>query len=133
MSKTNAMRVLVVDDSVILRERVVKMFSAIAGVKVVGQASSVKAATAMVHVTHPDVVILDIEMPDGSGINLLRDLKRDYPATVVIMLTNHAEPRYRSKCFELKADYFLSKSTDSKLLVEIGEQLVRAKGHHPDE
>lgn len=133
MSAANMTKVLVVDDSAELRRRLVEMLSPIPGIAVVGEATSAVEAISSIHVQRPDVVILDIQMPGGSGLDVLREVKSDYPDTVVVMLTNHAEPQYQKRCSELKADYFLSKATDSKLLVEIGGQLARAKGPDPDE
>jgi DNA-binding NarL/FixJ family response regulator len=126
-------RMLIVDDSAELRRRLVEMLALVSGIEVVGEATSAVEAISSIHALRPDVVILDIQMPGGSGIEILGEVKRDYPNTVVIMLTNHAEPQYQKRCRELKADYFLSKSTDSKLLVEIGEQLARAKGPYTGE
>jgi two-component system response regulator DevR len=125
--------VLVVDDSASLRERLVAMLSAVDGLEVVGEAQNAREALSAIHNLRPEVVILDIQMPDGTGIGVLREVKRDYPGTVVIILTNHAEAQYQKRCLELKADYFLSKSTDWKLLIEIAEQLAGTRGHHPHE
>ena len=122
------MRLLIVDDSAALRARLAAIFSLIEGIEVVGQAQNAPEALASIRALRPEIVILDIQMPGGSGIDVLREVKRDYPQTIVIMLTNHAEPQYRKRCMDLKADYFLSKSTDSKLLIEIGEELAAAKG-----
>ena len=122
------MRLLIVDDSAALRARLAAIFSLIEGIEVVGQAQNAPEALASIRALRPEIVILDIQMPGGSGIDVLREVKRDYPQTIVIMLTNHAESQYRKRCMDLKADYFLSKSTDSKLLIEIGEELAAAKG-----
>jgi DNA-binding NarL/FixJ family response regulator len=124
----NSLTAFVVDDSATLCERVVEMLAAIDGLEVIGQAQSAAEAVRAIDVLRPDVVILDIQMPGGSGFDVLREVKSDYPDTVVIMFTNHDEPQYKKRCSELKADYFLSKATGSKLLVEIGERLVKAKG-----
>ena len=122
------MRLLIADDSTAFRDRLAELFSVVEGIEVVGQAQDVPEAMASVRALRPEIVILDIQMPGGSGIDVLREVKRDYPETIVIMLTNHPGPQYRKKCAELKADYFLSKSTDSKLLIEIAEHLADARG-----
>ena len=122
------MRLLIADDSSALRERLAEMFSLVEGTEVVGEVQDAPAAIAAIDALRPDVVILDIQMPGGSGIDVLREIKREHPQTTVVMLTNHPESQYRQRCAELKADYFLSKSTDSKLLIEIVEQLAAARG-----
>lgn len=130
MAKKSALEVLVADDSAPLRIRLMEMLSQIQGIRVVGEARDVPEAMASIRALHPDVVILDVRMPGGSGIDVLRNVKRDFPETVIVILTNHAEPQYRQKCAELKADFFLSKSTDWQVLTEIGERLVRARESH---
>ena len=130
MTKTTngLMKVFVADDSAALRRRLTEMFSLIEGIEVVGEAQDAPEALASIRALQPDVVVLDIQMPGGNGIDVLREVKRDYPQTIVVILTNHADPQYRRRCMELKADYFLSKSKDSKLLIEIGEELGAARG-----
>jgi CheY-like chemotaxis protein len=123
--------VFVVDDSASLRQRLVEMLSAVDGLEVVGEAQNACEAVSAIHSLRPEVVILDIQMPDGTGLGVLREVKRDYPGTVVIMLTDHAEAQYQKRCLELKADYFLSKSADWKLLIEIGEQLAGTRDTVP--
>ena len=121
---------LIADDSAALRERLVELFSAIEAIEVVGQARDVPDALAAIRALRPDAVILDIQMPGGSGIDVLRYVKQNYPSTITVMLTNHPYPQYQRRCAELGADYFICKSTDAKLLLEIGEQLVRSQGHY---
>ena len=123
------MRLLIADDSAALRERLVEMFSQIDGIEIVGQARDVRQAFDSVRSLRPDAVILDIQMPGGSGIDVLREIKQNHASMIAIVLTNHPYPQYQQKCSELGADYFLCKSTDAKLLVEIGEQLAEGKGN----
>ena len=111
------MRLLIADDSAALRERLLEMLSRLNGVDVVGQARDVAEALAAIRTLRPDAVILDIRMPGGSGLDVLRELKRTRPSTVAIMLTHHAE--YRQKCAELGADYFLPKVSASKDLMDV--------------
>ncbi len=119
MNTSKSTKVLIVDDSLVLRERLVEMLSAIDGLTVVGQARNAGEAIASVESFCPDLVILDIQMPGPSGLEVLRHIKKNHPRTVVAILTNHAAPQYRKRCMEMQADYFLSKSTDAKQLREI--------------
>lgn len=106
------MRVLVVEDSKIVRERLVAMIGETEGVSVVGQAQDASEAIASVRRLRPDSVILDIQMPGGSGIEFLQSVKEEMPATMVIMLTNYSLPQYREKCANAGADFFFDKSTE---------------------
>ena len=66
-----------------------------------------------------DILLLDINMPGKSGIDLLRNNREQLAFSEVIMLTNHAEAYYREQCMELGARYFLDKSNDFLQVPEI--------------
>lgn len=61
--------------------------------------------------TTPSIILLDINLPDTSGIELLRMVKQKYPAIMVTMVTNQSNSYYRDLCKKLGADYFVDKST----------------------
>jgi DNA-binding NarL/FixJ family response regulator len=105
------MRVFVVDDSALLREQVVGLLSELGGIEIVGQAQYPLEAFQAISVLKPDVVILDIHLIGGSGIDVLQRTKRLDPAPIVIILTNSPAPPYRKKCMMAGADYFLDKSS----------------------
>ena len=117
--------VLIVDDSLALRERVVEMLTPVEGLQIVAQAQNASDAISSFQSLHPELVILDIQMPGGNGIEVLRRIKLEDPNTKVVILTNHSDPQYRKRCFELKADYFLSKASDSNRLIEISQNLAK--------
>lgn len=104
--------VFIVDDSNTLREQLVKIVSEINGVSVTGQAQNVAEAIDGIRDLKPGVVILDIQLPDGSGIDVLRSIKQFGYSIMVLMLTNHPSLQYQKKCLALGADYFLDKSRD---------------------
>ncbi len=112
-------RVLIVDDSALIRERLKTMLSEIAGVEIVGEAEDKMEAIASNDRLHPDVAILDIRLPKGNGIGVLQHIKRDTPSVIVIMLTNYPYPQYRRKCMEAGADFFFDKSTEFEKVPEV--------------
>jgi DNA-binding NarL/FixJ family response regulator len=116
--------VFIVDDSKAVRERLVNTLSEIDGMNAVGEARNAAEALEGIRKLQPEVVILDIQMPGGSGIEVLRAIKQESRAPVVLMLTNHSYPQYREKCMELGADYFLDKIRDFDSLTEILKSLV---------
>lgn len=67
----------------------------------------------------PDLVLLDINLPGKSGIELLRKIKGSGSECEVIMITNHADDYYKKVCRDLGADYFLDKSIEFSMLPEI--------------
>ena len=119
-------RVLIVDDSALIRERLKTMLSEIAGVEIVGQAEDKMEAIASNERLHPDVVILDIRLPRGDGIEVLQHIKRDTPSVIVIMLTNYSYPQYRQKCLKAGADFFFDKSTEFDKVIAVLQRLSQS-------
>ena len=119
------MKVFIVDDSVILRDRLKSMLSELREVEITGEAENAQEAVKEIRKIKPDVVILDIRMPRGNGIEVLKSIKCETPAPIVIMLTNYPYPQYRTKCIELGADYFFDKSAEFDSIMEVLEQLIR--------
>jgi DNA-binding NarL/FixJ family response regulator len=120
-------RVLVVEDSELIRTRLVSILAGVSGVEVVGHAESAADAIASIQTAKPDVVVLDIKLKAGSGIDVLKTIKRGAPAMRVIVLTNYATEEYRKKCLEAGAEYFLDKTNEFEQLRPIIEQLRRHK------
>ena len=113
------MKVFIVDDSLIVRARIVTMLSELESVEVVGHAQSSKEAAAAIPAIKPDVVILDIHMPGGNGIELLRHLKSFSPSPLVIMFTNFPFAQVRKECTLAGADYFFDKSRDFEKVAQV--------------
>lgn len=115
-------KVFIADDSLIVREHLVTLLDELAGVEIVGQAENVAEAISGIRTCQPDVVILDIRMPGGSGIDVLRTIKQDKGAPMVIILTNYPYPGYRQKCLDAGADFFLDKSTEFDQIPKLFER-----------
>lgn len=119
------MRVMVVDDSSVIRERLVVMLSNIPSADVVGVAATAEDALGSVVRLRPDVVVLDIRMPGMSGLDALPRFRELVPAATVIVLTNYPQDQYRSECLAAGASFFLDKSKEFRrfrdLLVELAE------------
>ena len=125
-------RVLVVDDSAVIRRVVTGELSADPEIEVVGAAANGKIALAKIHQLNPDLIILDVEMPDMDGLETLARLRKDYPRLPVIMFSALTE---RGAAATLDAlalgatDYFTKPSgpgglEDSRLVIR--EELVPA-------
>ena len=112
-------RVYVVDDSDFVRERLIEMLSELEEVEIVGGTGDPQEALAAIGEMLPDAVILDIRLPGRSGVEVLRDLKKEEPSPLVIILTNYPYPQYRKECTEAGADHFLNKSTEFNEIAEI--------------
>lgn len=119
------MKVFIADDSAPVRERLKTMLSELQGVEVAGQAGDAVEATKSILELKPDVVILDIRMPGGGGIDTLRNIKRVTPAPRVIMLTNYPYPQYRKRCMDAGADFFFDKSSEFHKVIEVLKQMMQ--------
>lgn len=114
--------VLVMDDAPVVRSLLVAMLGEIDAIENVLQAEDVSSALNMIEQHQPDVAILDVKVPGQgpirNGIDVLRRVKKTRPDISVIILTNHASPRYRTECERAGADYFFDKSSEFERLLD---------------
>jgi DNA-binding NarL/FixJ family response regulator len=122
-------KVFVVEDSALVRERLVEMISEVDGVDVVGEADSYGTAVAGIMSTHPDVAILDISLADGNGIEVLAHVKPRLPGLRGIVLTNYNSPQHLKASADAGAEYFLDKSVDFERITEILRQMLSTQEH----
>jgi DNA-binding NarL/FixJ family response regulator len=108
--------VLIVDDSILILERMIPLLAEIENISFVVHAASYKEAFEVLSRLTPDMVLLDINLPDKSGIELLRVIKERQMDVAVLMISNNAGSYYRDICKKLGAQYFLDKSTDIDLI-----------------
>lgn len=111
------MKVLIVDDSAVVRVRLADLLLEVEGVESVAQAENGQQALELVKSLKPDVAIVDVRMPRRSGIDLLEDVRKSKQTLKVIMLTNYPTPENREKCLSLGADYFFDKSSEIEEVV----------------
>jgi DNA-binding NarL/FixJ family response regulator len=114
-----AVRILIVDDSKVVRDRLAEMLAAVPGVTAVDQATGPAVALVAFSRARPDWVVVDLRMPEGSGLSLLKAVKKLDPAIPVVVLTNFATPQYREECQAAGADYFFDKSTEFERVAEL--------------
>lgn len=88
---TRSLRILIVDDHDIVRQGIAALLERQPGFEVVAQAGTAAEALTAVHRFVPDLVILDVSLPDGSGIETCRDIKASHPETRVVILTGSAD------------------------------------------
>jgi len=88
MAKT---RILLVDDHEVVREGLRALLARREGFEVVGQAGTVEQAITEAARSEPDVIVMDVRLPDGSGIEACREIREARPETKVIMLTSYAD------------------------------------------
>ena len=120
--------VFLVDDSAPVRERLVAMLAAIAGVCVIGQAEGAAEAIRSILDLRPQVVLLDLKLGDGgSGFDVLRAVRPQAPEIDFYLLSNFSTPAYRRSAEELGAAGFYDKTQEfGRLMDLIAERARRA-------
>lgn len=118
------MRAFVVDDSIVLRERVLEMLRDIPRIEVLGCAEDGLQAITSIRRLKPDLVILDIQMPRGTGLDVLRNIHSTANAPLFIVFTNFPYPQYRKRALECGARFFFDKSSEFDRLRELLNQLT---------
>lgn len=102
-----------------IRQRLADLLAEIEGVVLIGQAEDVPGATKGIAATKPDVAIVDIRMPGGSGIDVVKSVKAGVPGGPSFMMyTNYGLPQYRQACADAGADFFFDKATDGQKLAD---------------
>ncbi len=125
-------RLLLIEDSALLRERLTAMLTVPGLMQVAASADTEGDAMAHIHADHFDVMIVDVELREGSGINVIRAARRldgARPRPLIIVLTNYALPAVRERCMAAGADYFLDKMEQFSELRPLIETAARKKRH----
>lgn len=113
-------RILIVDDHAILRSGVRMLLQQQPDMTVVADVSRGAEALTAVEELHPDVVLLDISLPDRNGVNVARELVLRHPHVKVLVLTMHEDVNYLRRLFEAGAwGYLLKSAADAELITAI--------------
>jgi two-component system LytT family response regulator len=120
------MRALIVDDEPLARRELRRLLGAFAGIEVVGEASDIDEARVRVEALSPDVVFLDIQMPGGSGFDLLAQLDR-----VPRIVFTTAYDQYALKAFDVNALDYLLKPIEPERLATALRKLEAASASAP--
>jgi DNA-binding NarL/FixJ family response regulator len=119
------LRVLLVEDSAIIREHLTEAIATSENVKVIGYADTESDAVAALQENECDVIILDLGLAEGSGLQVLKAVRSDIAySPVVVVFTNYTNPNSRKQTIKMGADYFLSKSEDFDRLRRIMQGLA---------
>jgi two-component system, NarL family, invasion response regulator UvrY len=105
------LRVLVVDDHPAFRRALTSALNMIKGIEVAGEAAGGEEATERARSDDPDLILMDLSMPDVDGIEAMRKIHREQPDLPVVILTAHADPGVEKEAREAGASGFLAKGT----------------------
>jgi len=119
------MKVFIADDSSVVVERLVDLLEEeVPGAQLVGRAGDVPEAVRGIQKVKPDALILDLQMPGGSGLDVLRAIRTDHPRLYVLICTNYPYPQYRDECLTAGANFFLDKSAEFEKIPAILRELI---------
>lgn len=121
------LRVLLVEDSALLAQRIAELVGELPGVRIVATAGSESEALVLLARGEIDAVILDLQLSTGSGFGILRALHRQDAKPRVIVFTNYALAAYRDSALALGATYFLDKSRDYDRLPSVLQALSETR------
>ena len=118
------MHVLIADDSAPIRRNLGKLLRPVEGITQISEAEDVAHALEQLERDTPDVLVLDLQMPDGSGLEVLAVVREKRLEVKVIVLTTFATEHNRRRCGELGADFFFDKTREYGKVAEVIERLL---------
>ena len=122
------MKIVIADDSEMLRERIKNSLDDIEGVEIVGEAANGNEAIKIIQEKNPDFVILDIRMPELNGIEVLKKLKESKSKPIICIFTNYPYSQYKQKCMEEGAEYFFDKNVNFQEIKNVIKEIVQKQG-----
>ncbi len=120
MSKIIKMKktLFIADDSTIVLKSLIDAFSEDSSLDIVGTAESIKEAIESIRKLRPDIVILDFQFKEGTGIEILKYIRKNKYKSTVFIFTNFGYPELRELCYKEGADFFFKKLGESVKLIE---------------
>ena len=124
------LRVFIVEDSPVIVDLLRRAVDA-AGGTMIGHSDSAADASAMLSLVQPDLIILDIKLKSGTGLDVLRSLQASGHArsAIKIIFSNHAEAQYRELSRQLGADAFFDKSAEGSQALDLIYRLAAERQH----
>ena len=122
-----ALKVLLVEDSRVLSERLRESLDGLQNVEVVGAVADETSAVAVVHKQKVDVIILDLQLREGTGFGVLQQLGKVRPK--IIVFTNYMLPEYQRLASSFGVEYFLNKAVDYERLPQLLQEIGASRPH----
>ena len=126
-------RVLIVDDHAVVRAGLRRVLEAEDGIEAVGEAGTARDAVFEARSTKPDVILLDVVMPEQSGLEVIPTLLHEHPETKILVLSMQDDPRYVREAFAAGASgYVLKEAADNEVVAAIREVAGGGRYVHPE-
>jgi two-component system invasion response regulator UvrY len=127
MTINNAIRIVIADDHAIVREGLKQILADSKDIMVTGHAENGVEAIKLVRKADCDVLLLDISLPDRSGIEVLKQIKKEAPKLAVLMLSMHREDQYAVRSLKAGASGYMNKQSAPNELVDAIRQVASGK------
>jgi two-component system response regulator DevR len=114
----NWIKMLLVDDHPIVRDGLRRIQDLEPRIRMVGEAATMQAAVDVAYQSRPDIVLMDVRLPDGNGIDACRQIKGRLPETRILFLTSYADNHLVLAAMEAGADGYLLKESGAERIVE---------------
>lgn len=118
-------RLLIADDHTLVRQGLRQLCEGLGGFAVVAEAESGEQAVELARSARPDVILMDIVMPDGGGVEAIRQIMRETPRARIIALTMYRQERYMLDAIRAGARGYLLKTVDAGALIAAIEAVHR--------
>jgi DNA-binding NarL/FixJ family response regulator len=119
------LRIFIADDSAQLRSRLIAILRDLSEVEIVGEAEDCPEAIFAIRALKPDVVVLDIRMPHGNGLEVVSTLRQDKHFPIVMMLSNHSSTPYQTQAARAGAHYFFDKAKGIEQIKQTIRKMIR--------
>jgi DNA-binding NarL/FixJ family response regulator len=126
-------RVFVVDDHPLVREWLVSLINRQPDLEVCGQAEGARAALSLIADQRPQVVIVDLSLKEGSGLDVIKDIRAQHPSIQILVLSMHEEPYYAERAFRAGARGYITKRESTGRIVEGIHQVLGGKVYASNE
>jgi two-component system, NarL family, response regulator DevR len=126
------LKIFLVDDSPLVRQRIAALIGAIRGVEIVGEAEEASDALSGIAATNADVVVVDLRLTGGSGVDVPAGLARSSRPVVTIVLTNYSSAAIREACLSAGANYFFDKTSEFILARDVIKSIASSRAASTD-
>jgi two-component system, NarL family, invasion response regulator UvrY len=125
--RSGQIKILIADDHVLIREGLKKILKSASDINVVSEAQDAQEVFDQLDKNEVDVVVLDISFPGKSGLEILKDLKQQYPKLPVLILSMHPEDRFATRSFKAGAAGYITKDSAAEELIRAIRKVVDSR------
>lgn len=132
-SKGSTFRILLVDDHPITRQGLAQLINFESDLEVCGEADGVKQARALIDELNPDLVLLDITLPDGSGLEVIKDTLALHPECQILVISMHEESLYAERVLRAGGRGYVMKQEGGKKIMDAIRRVLSGKVYLSDD